>query len=274
MKVIIGPCSIESRRHALKMAKKLWDIQFNVSQFLTDVSHPSEDSFEVIFKASYSKANRTKKESYAGIGIDKGLKILKEIKDKYGFRVTSDVHSVEEIEKAKDVLDIIQIPHQMCRNTALLEAAAKTGKTVSVKKGTFMKPEDVCFIVDKIRQAGNMNEVIIIERGNTFGYGNTVVDMRNFEVINRDVLGVRDVTVSTCIDATHPSCGSFYAPALAKAGIAAGADMVFLETHDSPEEALCDGPCMINIQDIEELIIELQKIYEVVNARYWNRPRY
>jgi 2-dehydro-3-deoxyphosphooctonate aldolase (KDO 8-P synthase) len=118
-----------------------------------------------------------------------------------------------------------------------------------------------------------MNEVIIIERGNTFGYGNTVVDMRNFEVINRDILGVRDVTVSTCIDATHPSCGSFYAPALAKAGIAAGADMVFLETHDSPEEALCDGPCMINIQDIEELIIELQKIYEVVNARYWNRPR-
>jgi 2-dehydro-3-deoxyphosphooctonate aldolase (KDO 8-P synthase) len=271
MKMILGPCAIESKRHALKVAKKLWDIQFNVLQYLRSVNHPSEDSFEIIYKSSYSKANRTSKDSYAGIGIDKGLKILKEIKDKYGFRVTSDVHSVEEIQKAKDVLDIIQIPHQMCRNTAILEAAAKTGKIVSVKKGTFMKPEDVCFIVDKIRRAGNMNEVIIIERGNNFGYGNTVVDMRNFEVINRDILGVLDHTVTTCIDATHPSCGSYFAPGLAKAGVAAGAQMVFLETHDDPDYAPCDGPCMINLKDLQELLIELQDIYEVVNKKHWER---
>jgi 2-dehydro-3-deoxyphosphooctonate aldolase (KDO 8-P synthase) len=256
MKMILGPCAIESKLHAISMARSLALLQEQVRE-------AGFEDFEIIYKSSFSKANRTKAESYRGVGVTEGLDILEAVKDDTGLRVTSDVHTGYEAAVAGQVLDVIQIPHQMCRNTDLLEAAAETGKVISVKKGTFMNPEDFQHVAAKIRAVGNTQEIIAVERGNHFGYGNTVVDMRNFHVLNKKE-GRLDSSIITCIDATHPGCGPEGAKALARAGVAAGAQMVFLETHDQPTKAPCDGTCMIPLHEMYELIIELLTIREVV----------
>lgn len=264
MQMILGPCAIQSEEHALKVAQELFDIQYNINKLGFERNIDSLKNFTIVYKSSYSKANRTKSSSFSGIGVDEGLRILQRVKDKFGFNVTSDVHTVEEIEKAKDVLDIIQIPHQMCRNSELLTAAGKTGKIVSVKKGTFFDPHDFRHIVNKIRLTGNRQPVIAIERGNMFGYDRTIVDMESFNILNKDCMGSTDESVLTCIDATHPATGPQHAEILAKAGTAAGADIVFLEVHDEPLTAPCDGHKMIRLKRLYKLILEILKIHEAV----------
>jgi 2-dehydro-3-deoxyphosphooctonate aldolase (KDO 8-P synthase) len=248
MRIIVGPCAIESLEHALFCAELLKHMEIRLKA--------SGYRVEFVYKSSYSKANRTKKSSFHGVGLEKGLEILRQVKEQTGLRVTSDVHTVEEIEKAQEVLDIIQIPHQMCRNTELLEAAARTGRIVSVKKGTFMKPESFAHVVDKIREAGNKRTIIAIERGNCYGHSDIVVDMRSINTLNN----LRSEGVSVCIDATHSALDRKYAPIIAKASVAAGADSVFIEAHEEPDKAPCDGPCMLDFKDLEELIKDLCRI--------------
>lgn len=251
MKFIIGPCAIENKAYAIRSAIYLKHLQ-------DDIQLSGYPDFEIIYKSSYSKANRTKDSSFHGVGLKKGLEVLQAVKQETGLRVTSDVHTEHEAYEAGKVLDILQIPHQMCKNTALLEACARTGRIVSVKKSTFMAADDFIHVVDKIRQAGNIQEIIAIERGNCFGYSNIVVDFRNIDILRR----LRQENVSVCIDATHPSRGREYAPTLAKAGTAAGVDYVFLEAHSSPNEAPCDGHCMVEFKDLKDLILDILRIHD------------
>ena len=216
-----------------------------------------------IFKASFDKANRTSINGFRGPGLEKGLETLAKVKSEFGLPVVSDVHEVSQMEAAGEVLDMIQIPAFLCRQTDLIVAAAKTGKVVNIKKGQFLSPPEVINIVNKCKESGNEN-IFITERGNSFGYNNLVVDMRMFEQVKQ--LGAR-----TIFDATHscqmPGAGgdkslgnSEFAPILARAAIAAGATGLFAETHPDPSVALSDGPNMIPLSKMEETLISLIKI--------------
>lgn len=256
MEFIIGPCAIESRQHAYDMAERLKQMQQDMRVQGYEV--------RIVFKASYSKPNRSDGGSFSGVGIEDGLIALKIIQNGLDFPVTSDVHTPEEATLAGTILDVIQIPHQLCKNTPLIVAAAKTGKQVSVKKGTFYDARLFHHTVNKIRHAGNFQDVIAIERGNHFGYGNTVVDMRNLALLGLSEDGTRDTSVITCLDATHPGGGPEHAKRLACAGVAAGAQMIFIETHDNPAQALCDGQCAIPIEEVPALLRKLCRIEKAV----------
>ena len=257
MKFILGPCAIETREHTLKLAGILKLIE----EYLVNVGF----DFEIIFKASYSKPNRSDFSSFSGVGIQEGLRILQEVKEKYGFKVTSDVHTPMEALEAGEVLDIIQIPHQLCKNTPLVVSAATTKKMVSIKKGTFYDAKLFHHLVDKVRACGNTNPVIAIERGNHFGYGNTIVDMRNLGLLGLNKDGIQDAGVITCLDVTHPGSGPKGARILAGAGIGAGADMLFMEIHDNPSKALCDGQCVLPIKGLLPFIYKLLSIKRAVD---------
>lgn len=250
--MILGPCAIENEDIAMETARILKEIETRIKKRFKD--------FEIIYKSSYSKANRTKGSSFHGVGIDKGLQILKKVRETYGLRVTSDVHTVEEAQQAGEVLDIIQIPHALCRITKLIQAAANTKKIVSIKKGSFVSPEDMQHIVQKIRETGNDNDVIIIERGNNFGYNDTIVDMRNFNIFN-EISG----NVVTCIDGSHPVTKSQDIPPITRAGVSAGADMVFIETHPFPTLAPCDGHRMYPLGKLEHLICQIMRIKGIID---------
>ncbi|MBF25582.1 MAG: 3-deoxy-8-phosphooctulonate synthase [Flavobacteriales bacterium] len=253
--LIAGPCVIEDEQITTEIAQKL--------------KHTADKlKIPFIFKASYSKANRSKLNSFTGPGIKKGLKILKNIKDKLDLPITTDVHSVEEIEKVKDIIDIIQIPAFLCRQTEMLIAAAKTNKYVNVKKGPFLSGESCKFIADKIRKFSE-NKIILTERGNSFGYENLVVDMRNIPI-----LGMYNLSV--VLDATHSnqkpnqihgvSGGTpQYIETLACAGVAAGANGIFLETHPNPKQALSDGSTMLPLEELESLLKKLIAIKQAIN---------
>lgn len=217
----------------------------------------------LIFKSSYDKANRTSVNSYRGPGIKKGLKILEKLKGKTNLPVISDVHSVDEVSYAAKVLDVIQIPALLCRQTDLILAASKTGKPVNIKKGQFLAPWDVKNIIEKFTSTGNHN-LLITERGTSFGYNNLVVDMRSIPIM-------KSFGYPVVFDATHgvqlpggrgaTSGGQreFIAP-LARAAVAAGCDAVFLEVHERPDKALCDGPNMLSLKEVSVLADELNKI--------------
>jgi len=223
-----------------------------------------------IFKASYDKANRTSIKSFRGLGLDKGLEILDEIKRKVSVPVLSDVHSVEEVAQAADVLDVIQIPAFLCRQTDLLTAAGQTKKAVNIKKGQFMAPSDMPQVIQKIEYTGN-KKIILTERGTTFGYNNLVSDFRSIPIMQQTGYPV-------VFDATHSvqqpgglgtaSGGqSEFIPLLSRCAIASGADGLFLEVHANPKKALSDGPNMIALHQLEKLLCVLKSIHEVVKKK-------
>ncbi|SLM27437.1 2-dehydro-3-deoxyphosphooctonate aldolase [Desulfamplus magnetovallimortis] len=252
--LISGPCVIENDEITYKTASHLKQIT-------------SEHGFPFVFKASFDKANRTSHRSFRGPGIKEGLDILKQVKNSLNIKIISDIHSPSQASPAAEVLDIIQIPAFLCRQTDLIRAAAETGKPVNIKKGQFLSPWECQNLIDKARQFG-CNQVSITERGTTFGYNNLVVDFRSIEI-------VRDMGVPVIFDATHsvqlPGGGvtsssgeSRFAPSLAKAAVAAGADGIFIETHPDPANALCDGPNSIPLDKMSNLLSTLSKIKKAV----------
>jgi len=251
--LIAGPCVIESPSGTLKIAEAIKKIT-------------SKLGVPFVFKASYDKANRTSIKSFRGPGIEEGLKVLSQIKSKLNVPVLSDVHDIEQIKIAAEVLDIIQIPAFLCRQTDLIVAAAKTGKAVNVKKGQFMAPWDVNGIVKKMEEAGNRN-LLLTERGVSFGYNNLITDFRALPVM-------RSTGYPVIFDATHSvqkpgglgtSSGgeSQYIPLLARCAVAAGVDAIFLETHPNPAKALSDGPNSLPLKNLEKLLKDLIAINRI-----------
>jgi len=252
--LIAGPCVIESREGCLDIAGKLARLA-------------KSQKISLIFKASYDKANRSSVRSYRGPGLAAGLEILKEVKDRYGIPVLTDVHSVSEAECAAKVVDIIQIPAFLCRQTDLVVAAGKTGIPVNVKKAQFMAPWDMRNVIEKIESTGN-RRIILTERGVSFGYNNLVADMRS-------LLVMREYGYPVIFDATHSvqrpggagdrtGGDGCWAPALARAAVATGCDGVFIETHVKPEEALSDKDNTIPFSAVSQLWRTLGKIDDAV----------
>jgi 2-dehydro-3-deoxyphosphooctonate aldolase (KDO 8-P synthase) len=251
---IAGPCVIENR-----------DLVFKTCEKLKKITEKLKLPF--IFKSSYDKANRTSVNSFRGNGMEEGLKILSDLKKEFDVFVLSDVHEISEVKAAAEVLDVIQIPAFMCRQTNLIIEAAKTGKVVNIKKGQFLAPDDVLNIVKKAYSTGNEN-ILITERGTSFGYHNLVVDMRSFDIIHK--LGIPVV-----FDSTHSvqlpggagdkSSGQReFVPSLLKAAVAAGCDGIFMETHPDPDNALSDGPNMVPLDQVEDLLKEVLRIKEAL----------
>lgn len=251
---IAGPCVIESGDAALRAADRLK----TVSDIL---------EIPLIFKSSYDKANRTSVNSFRGPGIDEGLKILQKVKTETGLPVISDIHSAEEAVTASEVLDVIQIPAFLCRQTDIIIAAAKTGKPVNIKKGQFMAPADMKNSIDKVLSTGNRN-VMITERGTLFGYNNLVVDMRAIPVMRQHGFPVIfDATHSVQLPGgqggTSGGQREFVEP-LARAAVSAGCDAVFMEVHETPDTAPCDGPNMINIETFRMIVGRLVALNSLI----------
>ncbi|HHZ19007.1 MAG TPA: 3-deoxy-8-phosphooctulonate synthase [Firmicutes bacterium] len=252
--LIAGPCVIESEEHAREMAAGLREIAGRVG-------------INLVYKASFDKANRTSGRSFRGPGLKEGLKILERIREDYRLPVLSDIHETEQAKPAGEVLDIIQIPAFLCRQTDLLVAAAKTGKVVNIKKGQFLAPWDMKNVVDKVREAGN-NQVLLTERGVSFGYNTLVVDMRSLPIM-------RGFGVPVIFDGTHSvqqpggqgTCSGGqreFVPVLTRAAVAAGVDGIFLEVHNRPELAKSDGPNMIALDQLESLLKMLLALHDLV----------
>jgi 2-dehydro-3-deoxyphosphooctonate aldolase (KDO 8-P synthase) len=221
-----------------------------------------------IFKASFDKANRTSVNAFRGPGLTEGLRVLAEIKKEFDLPILSDVHRISEISAAARVLDIIQIPAFLCRQTDVIMEVAKSGTVVNIKKGQFLAPWDIVNVVEKITSAGN-RRILITERGTMFGYNNLVVDFRGFMIM-------RQTGYPVIFDATHSvqlpggagksSAGQRkYAPMLARAAVAAGVDGVFMEVHSNPEKALCDGPNSLKLDTIHSLLCRLKTIHNTIS---------
>lgn len=245
-----GPCVIESARSVMEHAKAIKKIA-------------EKAGMPFVFKASFDKANRSSASSFRGPGIKEGLKILKAVKDEAGVPVLSDIHSIEQVKSAAKVLDVIQIPAFLCRQTDLILEAASTGKPVNVKKGQFMSPEEMRNVAEKIESAGNRN-VIFTERGTSFGYNTLVNDFRG-------MVKMSEIGYPVVYDATHSvqmpggmgkSSGgeSRFVPPLVKAAAAVGCDGLFLEAHMDPSRAKSDGPNMVKVSELEGLLMDVKKI--------------
>ena len=253
--LIAGPCVVESEEITITIANKLLEITDRLQ-------------IPFIFKASYKKANRTRSDSFMGIGDEASLLILKKIRDTFKIPVVTDIHESGDAAIAAKYVDVLQIPAFLCRQTGLLLAAAATGKTVNIKKGQFLSGEAMKFAVDKVRNAGNQN-VMLTERGNSFGYQDLIVDYRNiYEMQKNYVPVILDVTHSLQqpnqsggITGGKPELISL----IAKAGIAAGVNGLFIETHPEPSIAKSDGANMLRLDLLEELLIKLIKINKAVN---------
>ena len=252
--LIAGPCVIEDNETPFKIATYL--------KQLTD-----QLAIPYIFKASYDKANRTSIHSFRGPGLSEGLEVLSQIRKKIGVPVLSDIHQAADAGPAGEVLDVIQIPAFLCRQTDLLVEAAKTGKPINIKKGQFLSPWDMTNVVEKIRQAGN-DQILITERGAMFGYNNLVSDFRSIPIMQQTGCPV-------VFDATHSvqlpgGAGTAsggqreFAPFLARAAIAVGADALFIEVHPTPDNALSDGPNAIKLEGVEALLIQLKHIQQAI----------
>ena len=248
--LIAGPCVIESRDHVLFMAAELKKIA-------------SACGVPFVFKASYDKANRTSLKSFRGPGLQEGLDILREVREKVGVPILSDIHEPSHAEAAGRILDILQIPAFLCRQTDLILAAARTGKIVNVKKGQFLAPWDMKNVVDKMSEEG-AGPLLLTERGASFGYNNLVVDFRSFPVMQSfGVPVVFDVTHSLQLPGGQgQSSGGQpqYIPHLARAGVAAGVDGLFMEVHENPAKALSDGPNALNLALLPSLLEQLVRI--------------
>jgi 2-dehydro-3-deoxyphosphooctonate aldolase (KDO 8-P synthase) len=255
--LIAGPCVIEAESIMLKTA-----------EYLKKVAEKLK--LPLIFKSSFQKDNRSALQFYHGPGITKGLEILAKIKNMFELPVISDVHYPQQVEEAKEVLDIIQIPAYMCMQTELVVAAAKTGKPINLKHGQFLAPENMIKPVKKAEESGS-NKILLTERGYTFGYNDLVVDPRSFYILNQ--MGypvVFDITHSIRrygIPSADPKGGAReFLPTIARAGVAAGVDGVFIETHPEPQKALCDAASQLCIHDLEEFLLPLLEIHTVVQT--------
>jgi 2-dehydro-3-deoxyphosphooctonate aldolase (KDO 8-P synthase) len=255
--IIAGPCVIESEDIALYTAEKL-------KEFCNDIGLP------LIFKSSFDKANRTSLSSYRGPGMDKGLRVLWDIKNRFHIPVISDVHSVNDVAPVSEVVDALQIPAFLCRQTDLILAASQTGKPVNVKKGQFLAPWDVKNIIDKVTSTGNHN-LLITERGTSFGYNNLIVDFRGFPIMRSFGYPVIfDITHSLQLPGGqgHASGGQReFAGPLARAAVAAGIDGLFMEVHPDPDRALCDGPNMIPLDAVPQLLMQVRGIHMLVKGQ-------
>jgi len=251
--LIAGPCVIESEDHALMMASEIARIADRL-----DVPY--------IFKASYDKANRSSSRSFRGFGMDEGLRILQRVKDEIGVPVITDIHESEQVAAVAEVADVLQIPAFLCRQTDLLLAAAESGRAVNVKKGQFLAPWDVANIIEKV-EAGGCREIMLTERGTSFGYNNLVVDMRSFPIMRGfGYPVVFDVTHSVQLpgglgDATDGQAE--YIEHLARAGVACGIDGLFMEVHDNPPMALSDATTQFALEKLEPLLETLLRIHEI-----------
>ena len=252
--LIAGPCVIESREHCFRMAGEIKGISERL-----DVPF--------IFKTSYDKANRTSIHSYRGPGLTEGLKILAEVKERFGLPLLSDVHTPDQAKEAADVLDILQIPAFLCRQTDLVVGVAETGKPVNVKKGQFLAPWDIAQVIKKIESVNN-HQILLTERGVSFGYNYLVSDMRSLVIM-------RELGYPIVFDATHSvqmpggkgsSTGGDreYVPYIARAASAVGVDAIFVEVHDDPDNALSDGPNMLRLDDLQSLLETVKEIDNIV----------
>ncbi|MCF4113944.1 MULTISPECIES: 3-deoxy-8-phosphooctulonate synthase [Dethiosulfovibrio] len=254
--VIAGPCSLESLELSMETGKRIKEICVDLG-------------LNYIFKASYDKANRTSIHSYRGPGLEKGLRWLSEIKETLEVPVITDIHEPWQAAPVAEVADILQIPAFLCRQTDLLVAASKTGKTLNVKKGQFMSPYDMKAVVSKCNEAGN-DKVMLCERGTTMGYGQLVVDMRSLPIM-------RSMGCPVVFDATHSvqmpggrgdtSGGDRrFVPALARAAVGLGIDALFLEVHPNPDEALSDGPNMVPLDRLKDILTGIKALDDLVKA--------
>lgn len=248
--LIAGPCVIESETQTLAMAKKIKDITDKLK-------------IPFIFKSSFDKANRLSIDSYRGPGLKKGLEILNKVKQKIKVPILSDIHCSKEIDVASKVLDIIQIPAFLSRQTDIVVAAAKTGKVINIKKGQFLAPWDIAPIIKKIESVGN-KKILITERGVSFGYNNLVTDLRSLKIMQDfGYPVVYDATHSVQIPGGKGSCSGGqreFVTALSRAAVAFGCNGLFLEVHSDPDKAPCDGPNMINLKELENLIRQVKRI--------------
>lgn len=253
--LISGPCAIESEEITLQTAEYLKELCLSLD-------------IHLIFKSSYDKANRLSINSYRGPGVDKGLEILQKVKDLFNLPIFTDVHTPEEAEKAAGVCDVIQVPAFLCRQTDLVVAVGKTGKVVSLKKGQFMAPWDMKGIIEKIVSTGNEN-ILLTERGTSFGYNNLVSDMRSIPIM-------QEWGYPVCFDGSHSvmlpgSEGGFsggqrqFIPTLCKAAIASGCNCIYLEAHPNPELAKSDKHSQYPLDELKPLLQKLKELYEVVN---------
>ena len=254
--LIAGPCVIED-----------FELTFHIAATLKQLTERLEIPF--IFKASYDKANRTAIDAYRGPGLAEGLEILSRIKAELGIPVLSDVHETGQVEKAAEVLDVIQIPAFLCRQTDFILEVARSAKPVNIKKGQFLAPWDITHVVEKIRSIGN-DRILLTERGAMFGYNNLVVDFRAIPIMQATGFPVIfDATHSVQLPggAGNSSGGQRqYAPLLARAAVAAGADGVFLEVHPDPDKARCDGPNSLPLDDLSDILAQLKAIHQVVST--------
>lgn len=256
--VIAGPCVIENE-----------DLVFRTAEKLREICDGAE--LQLIFKSSYDKANRTSLASFRGPGLDAGLKILSGVKSRFQIPVISDIHSLNEVKPASEVLDALQIPAFLCRQTDLIIAASKTGKPANVKKGQFLAPWDVRNIIDKFVSTGNL-DIFLTERGCSFGYNNLVVDFRAIPIM-------RSFGHPVIFDVTHSlqlpggmgkSSGGQreFAEPLARAAAAVGVDGLFIEVHPDPDKALCDGPNMMRLDTVADLLKKCRDIHELAARSY------
>ena len=254
--LISGPCQIESENHALDIAGKLKEITI-------------KNNVKFVFKSSFDKANRTSINSKRGLGLEKSLKIFEKIKKEYNLNILTDVHTSEQCSLVAKYVDIIQIPAFLCRQTDLLVSAAKTNKIINIKKGQFLAPWDISNVINKVTESGNKN-ILLTERGTSFGYNSLVADMRSLPIMKKTGFPV-------IFDATHSvqlpggkggsSDGQreFINP-LSKAAISIGIAGIFIETHEDPDNAPSDGPNMLHLKNLEKLIVQLSKIDSLIKS--------
>jgi len=256
--LIAGPCVIESEAHALKMAQAIGAVAAKLK-------------LPYVFKASYDKANRTSIKSFRGPGVKEGLRILARVKDEARVPVLTDVHQACDVAAVAEVVDVVQIPAFLCRQTDLLVEAGKRARAVNIKKGQFVSPWDMRHAVEKVRESGN-NNIFLTERGSSFGYNNLVVDMRSLAIMRQFAPVVFDATHSVQL----PSAGSGgeavsggqpqFIPLLSRAAVAAGVDGVFMEVHDNPAQAKSDGPNALDLNNLEAVLAELLAIRKALTG--------
>lgn len=252
--LLAGPCAIEGEEMAFKIAEQIYDITNRLE-------------IPWIFKGSYKKANRSRLDSFTGIGDEKALRILKAVGQKFDVPVVTDIHSAQEAILAAHYVDVLQIPAFLCRQTDLLVAAAKTGKTVNIKKGQFLAPESMKFAVDKVKESGN-DKVWLTDRGSMFGYQDMVVDFRGIPKMKAYAPTIMDITHS--LQQPNQSSGVTggqpeMIETIGKAAIAAGADGIFIETHHDPSIAKSDGANMLHLDRLEDLLTKLIRVRKAVN---------
>jgi 2-dehydro-3-deoxyphosphooctonate aldolase (KDO 8-P synthase) len=252
--LLAGPCVIEGEEVTLRIARRIKDIASSIG-------------IGLIFKSSYDKANRSSIHSYRGPGLDEGLRILCRVKEELDLPILSDVHRFEEIERASALLDVIQVPAFLSRQTDFITEVAKTGRAINIKKGPFLAPWDMRNVIEKVTSTGNDN-LLLTERGTSFGYNNLVADMRSLAIM-------RSFGYPVVYDATHsvqlPGAGGDRSggqrelvPQLARAGTATGIDALFMEVHEDPSRALCDGPNSVSLDEVGSLLTQIKKIDRVV----------